>query len=159
MGHTSEKLCYCGDAYIVNNGMVLLHLHQKYQIWTAPGGHVDEGENPFQAAAREGFEETGLVLKPFKDIDIIESDYFYLPEPLSINQHSVGEGRSHISFAFGFSSKNREIHPGEGEAPTEFKWFSKEELESSELNIPPNVRLQGVKAIELIKSFELPVRK
>src|SRR5262245_60937777 len=32
--------------------------------WSCPGGHVEEGETPVAAAARELVEETGLALAP-----------------------------------------------------------------------------------------------
>jgi 8-oxo-dGTP pyrophosphatase MutT (NUDIX family) len=32
--------------------------------WFFPGGHVEEGERPAEAAAREVFEETGIALDP-----------------------------------------------------------------------------------------------
>lgn len=151
MGHTSDTLCYCADAYIINRGELLLHLHQLYNLWLAPGGHIDPGENPYQAALREAHEETGLILLEDQSYEFLGENYFNVPLPFATNQHDVGEGRMHISFAYAFSSKNREIKPGESEQETEFKWFSPQELESSQLNIPKNVRLSGVKAIELMK--------
>lgn len=39
---------------------VLLINHKKYNIWVAPGGHVDEGEIPSEAAVRETLEEVGI---------------------------------------------------------------------------------------------------
>ncbi len=32
-----------------NKGVVLLRLHEKYNIWTGPGGHIDPGEDSNEA--------------------------------------------------------------------------------------------------------------
>jgi 8-oxo-dGTP pyrophosphatase MutT (NUDIX family) len=42
---------------------ILLVEHRLYG-WSCPGGHVDRGEHPADAAARELAEETGLLLQP-----------------------------------------------------------------------------------------------
>lgn len=41
-------------------GRTLLHRHQRLGRWLQPGGHLDPGEQPWDAAVRETFEETGL---------------------------------------------------------------------------------------------------
>jgi hypothetical protein len=41
---------------------VLLHRHRILGIWVAPGGHIDAGETPWDAAVRETGEETGLAV-------------------------------------------------------------------------------------------------
>lgn len=65
--------------YIVENKSALLIWHRKYQKWQPPGGHVEEGELPHEAAIREAKEETGqeviLELKP----------HFYINSPLSVS--------------------------------------------------------------------------
>lgn len=55
-------------------------------LWSIPGGHVDVGESPAQAAVRETFEETGLhvrvvrhvgmVIRPASDVDEFVIDDF-----------------------------------------------------------------------------------
>jgi ADP-ribose pyrophosphatase YjhB (NUDIX family) len=40
---------------------VVLHRHRVLGIWVQPGGHIDSGETPWDAAVRETAEETGLV--------------------------------------------------------------------------------------------------
>lgn len=42
---------------------VLLHRHRLLDIWLQPGGHVEPGEHPSQAAVRETLEETGLAAR------------------------------------------------------------------------------------------------
>lgn len=42
------------------DGRVLLHRHKRLGIWLQPGGHIDPGESPEQAARREVAEETGI---------------------------------------------------------------------------------------------------
>lgn len=42
------------------NGLVLMGLRRDDKKWCFPGGHLDEGESPTEAARRELLEETGL---------------------------------------------------------------------------------------------------
>jgi len=42
--------------------VVLLHLHRRLDRWLQPGGHVDPGERPEDAAVRETLEETGVAV-------------------------------------------------------------------------------------------------
>jgi ADP-ribose pyrophosphatase YjhB (NUDIX family) len=45
---------------IIDNGRIFLTKREDFEVWCLPGGAVDEGESPAQAAVREAFEETGL---------------------------------------------------------------------------------------------------
>jgi 8-oxo-dGTP pyrophosphatase MutT (NUDIX family) len=45
---------------VVGERGVLLLKHRRLGIWVQPGGHVDPGEAPWEAAMREVREETGL---------------------------------------------------------------------------------------------------
>ena len=51
-----------GSAIILGDRGVVLHLHKRMNLWLQPGGHVDAGEDPADAALREAIEETGLEL-------------------------------------------------------------------------------------------------
>src|SRR5438105_3796779 len=42
---------------------LLLCLHSDKNIWVAPGGLVEPGEQPADTAVRETWEETGLVVE------------------------------------------------------------------------------------------------
>ena len=41
------------SAIVTGDEGVVLHLHKRLAIWLQPGGHIDEGEAPWQAALRE----------------------------------------------------------------------------------------------------------
>jgi 8-oxo-dGTP diphosphatase len=41
---------------------VLLVHHRKLGVWLQPGGHIEPGENPLEAAIREVSEEAGIDL-------------------------------------------------------------------------------------------------
>lgn len=51
------------STFVISSRGVILHLHRKLGIWVQPGGHVDAGETPPEAALRETLEETGLVAR------------------------------------------------------------------------------------------------
>lgn len=55
-GSPSVALIMCYDAH----GRLLLGKRRDNKLWTLPGGHVDAGETPEEAARRELWEETGL---------------------------------------------------------------------------------------------------
>lgn len=47
-------------------GRVLLARHHDYDQWAPPGGSIDPGETPADAAVREMWEETGLLVEPVR---------------------------------------------------------------------------------------------
>jgi len=51
-----------GSAVVVGRRGVLLLVHRRLGFWMQPGGHVESGETPWDAAAREAREETGVLV-------------------------------------------------------------------------------------------------
>lgn len=66
---------------VVDNKKVLLIFHPFIKRWFQPGGHIDDGESPADAAIREVYEETGLVC-------VLDSKD---PEPIDIDVHEIPE--------------------------------------------------------------------
>jgi 8-oxo-dGTP pyrophosphatase MutT (NUDIX family) len=60
MPHIHELIDYTAEIFIVYHHKVLIRLHDKYNLRTCPGGHIELDENPNEAAIREAKEETGL---------------------------------------------------------------------------------------------------
>ena len=75
---------------VIKNNKVLLILHPYIKKWFQPGGHIDEGELPIEAAIREVYEEIGLVC-----MSAIEN-----PDPIDVDVHEIPAN----------SSKNESAH-------------------------------------------------
>jgi len=88
----NAKICYTAAGFLVHQNKILLIKHKKAGIWFCPGGHVDKGELPHQAAEREFWEETGLKVKAI-DFGLQSSDQERnsLPSPFHGNLHWVSQ--------------------------------------------------------------------
>ena len=79
-------------ALVLHNGKVLLVYRKNHrgEYYFVPGGGVEEGETPEQAAARELIEEAGIAikvgLKVFDRFDegVNQHQYFFLAEPSDV---------------------------------------------------------------------------
>jgi 8-oxo-dGTP pyrophosphatase MutT (NUDIX family) len=60
---------HAGPTHVTASGIVVgrrgtvLHRHKRLGIWMQPGGHIDAGESPDEAARREATEELGLAVE------------------------------------------------------------------------------------------------
>jgi 8-oxo-dGTP pyrophosphatase MutT (NUDIX family) len=52
-----------GSAIVTGSRGTVLHWHKRMGGWLQPGGHIDTGETPWDAALRETREETGLPVR------------------------------------------------------------------------------------------------
>ena len=65
---------------VIHNDKVLLIFHPFIKSWFQPGGHIDDGESPIDAAIREVYEETGFVCVPDSlDLEPIDIDIHEIP--------------------------------------------------------------------------------
>mgnify|MGYP001573395071 CR=1 FL=1 len=149
MPHIHEKIDYAADVYIVNDGAVLLRMHEKYDRWFPPGGHVELDEDFAEAALRETLEETGLTVKLLGDEPaIINDEEREVRVPYFINRHRINEVHEHISFEYFGTSETRELNPAEGEKQDGFKWFTKEELDDPAYGVDSRVSHYAKTALE-----------
>jgi 8-oxo-dGTP pyrophosphatase MutT (NUDIX family) len=76
----SNKLGHItASGLVIKNNKALLIFHPFIKQWFQPGGHIDDGELPIDAAIREVYEETGFICIP-------DSKY---PEPIDIDVHEI----------------------------------------------------------------------
>lgn len=120
-----------GARVIVHCGDQVLYLHDCDPgiagpgWWVLPGGGIDDGEQPLQAAARELYEETGIRVSPeellgpvahrlvthgYSDRVLVQDELFYrLPVAAPIEVEAAG------------------LTPGEQLRMGEWGWFDAEE--------------------------------
>jgi 8-oxo-dGTP pyrophosphatase MutT (NUDIX family) len=92
----NAKMCLTAAGCLIHNDKVLLIKHKKLGFWLNPGGHVEEGELPHQAAEREFWEETGVKVKaaPF-GFAPEDTGSEYTPNPYSSNLHWISQENYH----------------------------------------------------------------
>ena len=86
--------------FVVHDGRVLLHLHKKLGMWLPPGGHIEEGELPDDAAVREVFEETGLRIELAGERREDVEDPVQLHRPAGVQLENIGPGHQHIDLIY-----------------------------------------------------------
>jgi 8-oxo-dGTP pyrophosphatase MutT (NUDIX family) len=105
-----------GSAVVVGRRGTVLHLHKRLGRWLQPGGHLEAGESPWDAARREGEEETGLTLEhPGSG-----------PRLVHLDVHAAAAGHTHLDLRYLLLAPDREPRPPDGESPLA-RWYSWED--------------------------------
>ena len=93
---------------VVRNDQILLIFHPYIKEWFQPGGHIDEGENPIEAAIREVHEETGVICRPIAEyLDPIDIDFHEIPD----NPKKREARHLHVDLLFLLEVVNEEESP------------------------------------------------
>ena len=100
------------SAVVLSPSRVLLHRHRVLGIWIQPGGHLDPGEAPGQAAVREVIEETGIAAT-HPDGE---------PKLLHLHVGPGGRGHTHLDLRYLLEADESLPAPPPGESQ-EVAWF------------------------------------
>jgi len=105
-----------GSAVVTGElGTVLLR-HKRLGRWMQPGGHVDAGEHPAEAAVREVTEETGLEVRHPGSV----------PTLVHVDVHPAAAGHVHLDLRFWLEAETVRLAPGPGESRA-VAWFGWDE--------------------------------
>ena len=158
MAHLNYYIDLCVEVFVVNNDSVLLRLHDKYDIWTGPGGHIDPGEDINEAAKREALEESGLAIELVGPPEWVRTDTetnIDLVPPMFMNRHRINETHEHSASIFAATANARDINPQEGEDEGFiFKWMTLDqldEMEKTDKRLRPEVVRYARTALEWCK--------
>jgi 8-oxo-dGTP pyrophosphatase MutT (NUDIX family) len=109
----SDKTHVTASAFVVGPRGVILHRHRRLHRWLQPGGHIEPGELPSEAAVRECTEETGLpVIHPPTG-----------PNLTHVDVHTAAEDHVHLDLRYLLWAPDRDPAPGPGESQ-EVAWFA-----------------------------------
>lgn len=101
-----------GSAIVVGRRGVVLHLHRRLGMWLQPGGHLQPGEAPADAAWREAGEETGLAVEhPVRG-----------PRLVHVDVHPGPRGHTHLDLRYLLLAPDADPAPPPGESQ-QVRWF------------------------------------
>ena len=78
----------------------MLHRHRKLEMWLPPGGHIEKGELPDEAAVREVLEETGIEVELVGEKREDVADPVQLHRPAGVQLEYIGPGHEHIDLIY-----------------------------------------------------------
>lgn len=148
MPHINEKIDFTVEVFLVYKNKILIRKHDKYNVKTGVGGHIESGEDPVQAAIREVKEETGLDLILNETLKISNEKGDLIP-PFAINRHRISNTHEHVGLFYCGEVKSSLIVQRDGEVSDDIQWLTKEELRSLS-DISENVRTYALRALELV---------
>lgn len=121
-----------GSAIVAGPRGTILHRHKRLGRWIQPGGHVDAGEAPWEAALRETREETGLELTHPPGGPVL----------VHLDVHDASRGHTHLDLRYLLEAGDDPPTPGPGESQL-VRWFSWDEA----IEIADDALLDGLRRV------------
>lgn len=112
LSETADPVHVTGSAILVGSRGVVLHKHKRLGLWIQPGGHIEAGEMPWEAALRETIEETGVPGRhPADGVRFVHLDV-----------HAGGRGHTHLDLRYLIIGPDVDTAPPPGESQETY-WF------------------------------------
>ncbi len=124
---------WAATTFVVWQGRVLLHQHEKLGLWLPPGGHVEANELPDEAARREVLEETGLQVDLVGDVAVDVASVTPLVRPRGLQVERIGEHHEHIDLIY-FARPAQGFQDAGQPLAAAFGWYAPEAWRDLPLN-------------------------
>ena len=95
-----HRYAFTVAVFVQWEGKILLHFHRKLGMWLPPGGHIEQGELPDNAAVREVLEETGLEVELVGERREDVEDPVQLHRPAGVQLENIEPGHQHIDLIY-----------------------------------------------------------
>ncbi len=140
---------FTATTFVVRGHRTILLWHNKIGAWLPPGGHIDSGELPEEAALREVLEECGLSVElvntgraagPLGTVRVLHSPWCVLLE-------DIEPGHQHIDLIYiarTLDDAEPRIDPREA---VRYRWCTIADLQGAD--IAEDIRVLGSGAIRL----------
>jgi 8-oxo-dGTP pyrophosphatase MutT (NUDIX family) len=112
----ADPIHVTASAIVVGPRGTVLHRHKRLGIWMQPGGHIDAGETPDEAARREATEELGLAVEHPPGG----------PRLLQVDVHDAALGHFHLDLRYLLLGADADPVPPPGESP-DARWCAWDE--------------------------------
>ncbi|HET7769861.1 MAG TPA: NUDIX domain-containing protein [Chloroflexota bacterium] len=144
--------------FVVHEERILLHRHKRLGLWLPPGGHIDEGELPDEAAIRETLEESGVRIQLVDGPLRLPAGHRVAPheparlcQPIGIQLEDIGPGHQHIDLIYAalpVSAEPEALVAEEGSS--DLGWYGREDW--VRLDVTGEVRGWAEAALAVVSS-------
>jgi 8-oxo-dGTP pyrophosphatase MutT (NUDIX family) len=149
VGHDLLTITAASISIFDDSGRLLLGQDVDTGGWTLPGGAIDPNEHPADAAVRECFEETGLLVKPERLVGAFGGPEFMVRYP-------NGDLTYYITVAFEASIVGGSLK-ADGEEIANLRYFTQAECGALTLN--PSSRIISRESFKRDqRSFYMPAQ-
>ncbi len=114
------------NAVIDEQDRLLLLRHVHHGMWGTPGGAMEPGETPAQAASRELREETGLQLEPHALVGVTGG-------PDHVVRYPNGDETAYVTTIFAVAWNGADIEP-DGREVDDYRWLRTDEFGTVEMD-------------------------
>ena len=122
VGHDLLVLPSSGVVIYDKEGRILFGLHSDRKFWVLPGGLIEPGELPADGAAREVWEETGLLVELTRIHGVFGGEHHIVTYP-------NGDRASYVTVIFTGKIIGGELRV-DGDEILDARYFTRNELEA-----------------------------
>ena len=140
---------FTATTFVVRGHRTILLWHNKIGAWLPPGGHIDSGELPDEAALREVLEECGLTVElvetgrssgPLGAVRVLHSPWCILLE-------DIEPGHQHIDLIYVARTLDDAEPRLDRREAGRYRWCTVADLQGAD--IAEDIRVLGAEAIRL----------